>query len=226
MVKGLDTFRERFRGFSGRYMLIGGAACDLAMGQAGLEFRATKDLDIVLCVEALDTAFVAAFWDFVREGGYQIQQRAEGGRQFYRFQKPQAAGFPFMLELFSRSPDGLPAAPGSHLTIIPTAEEVSSLSAILMDDDYYRFIRSAVEEIDGLPVVGPEGLIPLKARAWLDLTERKAKGDPIDSKDIKKTQERRVPSVPDYRPRGPARHSQQGQGGHGRLCHPGSFRRS
>ncbi len=70
MVKGLDVFRERFRGFAGRYMLIGAAACDLAMGQAGLEFRATKDLDIVLCVEALDTAFVDAFWEFVREGGY------------------------------------------------------------------------------------------------------------------------------------------------------------
>lgn len=186
MVKGLAIFRERFRKYSDQYLLIGGAACDLAMGQAGLEFRATKDLDIVLCVEALDTAFVEAFWDFVREGGYQVQQRAEGGRQFYRFQKPQAAGFPFMLELFSRSPDGLPAAPGSHLTTIPTAEEVSSLSAILMDDDYYGLIRSAVEEIDGLPIVGPEGLIPLKGRAWLDLTERKAKGDPIDSKDIKK----------------------------------------
>ena len=33
MVKGLDIFRERFHGFAGRYMLIGGAACDLAMGQ-------------------------------------------------------------------------------------------------------------------------------------------------------------------------------------------------
>jgi hypothetical protein len=186
MVKGLDIFRERFRGYSDRYMLIGGAACDLAMSEAGLEFRATKDLDIVLCVEALDVAFVEAFWAFVREGQYEIQQRAEGPRQFYRFQKPKVATFPFMLELFSRSPDNLPIAQGSHLTPIPTAEEVSSLSAILMDDDYYGFIRSTTQEIDGLPVVGPAGLIPLKARAWLDLTERKAKGESIDSKDIKK----------------------------------------
>ena len=34
--------------------------------------------------------------------------------------------------------------------------------------------------------IGLEGLIPLKARAWLDLTERKAKGEAIDSRDIKK----------------------------------------
>jgi hypothetical protein len=186
MVKGLDIFRERFRGYSDRYVLIGGTACDLAMGEAGLEFRATKDLDIVLCVEALDTAFVEAFWAFVRDGGYQVQERAEGDKQFYRFQKPKSENYPFMLELFSRSPDGLPIAQGSHLTPIPTAEEVSSLSAILMDAEYYGFIRSATRNIGDLPVVGPEGLIPLKARAWLDLTERKAKGEAIDSRDIRK----------------------------------------
>jgi hypothetical protein len=28
MVKGLDLFRERFRGFEGSFTLIGGAACD------------------------------------------------------------------------------------------------------------------------------------------------------------------------------------------------------
>ena len=186
MVKGLDIFRERFRDFADRYMLIGGTACDQAMTAAGLEFRATKDLDIVLCIEALDADFVEAFWDFVREGDYQIQQKASGARQFYRFQKPKTEGFPIMLELFSRRPDSLPAAEGSHLTPIPTAEEVSSLSAILMDADYYGFIRSTTKNIDGLPIVGPEGLIPLKARAWLDLAERKARGETVPSRDIKK----------------------------------------
>jgi hypothetical protein len=31
-----------------------------------------------------------------------------------------------------------------------------------------------------------EQLIPLKARAWLDLSERKTNGEPIDSRDIRK----------------------------------------
>lgn len=47
MVKGLDLFRKYFREYADRYVLIDGAACDLAMGEAGLDFRATKDLDIV-----------------------------------------------------------------------------------------------------------------------------------------------------------------------------------
>ena len=73
MVKGLEVFREHFRNYADRYVLIGGAACDIAMTGAGLAFRATKDLDIVLYVEALDTAFVQAFWEFVRAGGYEVQ---------------------------------------------------------------------------------------------------------------------------------------------------------
>ena len=56
MVKGLDLFRLHFWDYANRYVLIGGTACDIAMAGAGLEFRATKDLDIVLVVEALVTA--------------------------------------------------------------------------------------------------------------------------------------------------------------------------
>lgn len=61
MVKGLEIFREHFREFSGRYVIIGGTACDLVMDEAGLTFRATKDIDIVLHVETLDKKFVEAF---------------------------------------------------------------------------------------------------------------------------------------------------------------------
>ena len=116
MVKGLEVFREHFRDYADRYLLIGGAACDLAMSAAALPFRATKDLDIVLCVEALDAAFVQTFWEFVRAGGYENQEKATGEKQFYRFQKPTRPDFPFMLELFSRQPDVLQVAEGSHLT--------------------------------------------------------------------------------------------------------------
>ena len=37
-----------------------------------------------------------------------------------------------------------------------------------------------------MPVLGPAYLIPLKARAWLDLKKRHEAGDAIDEKDIKK----------------------------------------
>lgn len=169
-----------------RRAVIGGAACDIAMTAAGLPFRATKDLDIVLYVEALDAAFVQAFWEFVRMGGYQVQQKSSGEKQFYRFHKPANVDYPFMLELFSRQPDVLRVAEGSHLTPLPVEEDASSLSAILLDNNYYNFIRAGRQEIDGLPWVGVAQLIALKARAWLDLSERGSRGEQIDSKTIKK----------------------------------------
>jgi hypothetical protein len=186
MVKGLDIFRAHFRDYADRYALIGGTACDIALTGAGLEFRATKDLDIVLVLEALDADFVRAFWEFVRAGGYQIQEKSTGQKQFYRFQKPTNEAYPFMLELFSREPDVLQVTEGSHLTPVPVEEDLSSLSAILMNEDYYRFILAGRKEVDGLPVVDAAHLVPLKARAWLDLTQREKAGEQIDSRAINK----------------------------------------
>ncbi|MBS3904461.1 MAG: nucleotidyl transferase AbiEii/AbiGii toxin family protein [Simkania sp.] len=186
MVKGLDRFKEHFAPFIGSYVLIGGTACMLAMEEAGLHFRMTKDLDIVLSVEALDEKFVQAFWEFIKKGKYQHRQKSTGKRLFYRFYAPEDASYPEMLELFSRKPDAIKLAGNSHLTPIPIDEEVSSLSAILLDEDYYRFIHEGKQETAGLPVVSPTHLIPLKVRAWLDLSSRVEGGAEVDEKDIRK----------------------------------------
>src|SRR5438552_12677579 len=107
MVRGLDLFRERFREFQGSFILIGGAACDEWFAAEGLEFRATKDLDIVLIIEVLDSAFVEAVRAFVEEGKYEIQERSEGTPILCRFAKPKNEKFPAALELFSRKPEGI-----------------------------------------------------------------------------------------------------------------------
>ena len=186
MVKGLDRFRAHFEAYADRYVLIGGTACSVAMEEAGEGFRVTKDLDIVLCVEALDKEFVDAFWDFVRAGRYKHQQKGSERKQFYRFYEPEDEAFPFMLELFSRKPNALTLNGDTRLTPIPVDEEASSLSAILMDEDYYHAIHAGKRESDGLSVVGPEYLIPLKAKAWLDMTGRLEAGERVDGKNIRK----------------------------------------
>jgi hypothetical protein len=161
LVKGLDIFREFFEPYPSQYVLIGGTAASLAMEEAGLAFRSTKDLDIVLYVEAVSPDFGKAFWSFVEAGGYEIRESSSGKPMFYRFQKPSAENFPVMLELFSRAPGGFELAAGSHLTPIPVDETISSLSAILLDDDYYRFVMNQRRESGGLSWVGAECLIPL-----------------------------------------------------------------
>ena len=55
-----------------------------------------------------------------------------------------------------------------------------------MDDGYYDFIHDSKIDIDGIPTVPPEIIVPLKARAWLDLTERRDAGEKVDGNDIKK----------------------------------------
>jgi len=186
MVKGLNIFKEHFRDYTDRFVLIGGTACYLSMDDAGVAFRATKDLDIVLFVEMLDVEFVKHFWEFIEAGNYENRQKNTGDKRFYRFFAPQDDSYPYMLELFSKKPDALTFDGEGHLTPIPMNEETSSLSAIMLDENYYEFIHSGKFFIGDLPVVKPEYLIPLKARAWVDLTERRANGEEVKGDDIKK----------------------------------------
>ena len=188
MVRGLEIFQKWFAGFEDHYVLIGGTAAVITMAEAGVPFRGTKDLDIVLHVEVLTQAFGLKFWEFVQAGGY---QRNEGNPQekpcLYRFQKPLDIDFPHTLELFARVPDKLDFIPPGHLTPIPVDEQVSSLSAILLDDVYYQFVLSGRHHRHGMPSwVGEDRLIPLKALAWMEMNERVRQGAGIKAKAINK----------------------------------------
>lgn len=187
MVRGLDMFRTWFGKFPDQYVLIGGTAASLVMNDAGVDFRQTKDLDVVLHVEALSSEFVATFWEFVRAGGYEVRQAEDTGKpRLFRFLKPAQEDFPYMIELFARARDSIEIAPDSNLTPIPVDDLVSSLSAILLDDEYYDFIFANRRIVDGLPVISEAALIPLKAQAWLNLSAAKETGAVIDSRDIRK----------------------------------------
>lgn len=106
---------------------------------------------------------------------------------FYRFARPADLTFPHMLEFFAREPGNLPLIGGAHLTPVPFEQQVESLSAILLDHDYYRFLHAHTRQMAGVRLVTEPALIALKARAWLDLTARKA-ADPgaVDSRHISK----------------------------------------
>jgi hypothetical protein len=186
MVKGIEIFRDHFAGNEHQYIIIGGAACDLLFGEAGLPFRATKDIDMVLCVEVVDAAFGEKFKAFLEAGGYQARERGGGKKEFYRFHKPTDANFPYMIELFSRKPGTLKLPENSGIIRVAVDDDLVSLSAILLDDDYYQALQSAKHMVDGVPVLDETVLIPFKAHAFLDLTDRAAKDEKIDEKNIKK----------------------------------------
>lgn len=78
MVKGFDSFKTWFHGFEEQYAIIGGTACDILMADEGLNFRATKDIDLVLIVEALTVDFGRRFWGYILEAEYQHCSKSTG----------------------------------------------------------------------------------------------------------------------------------------------------
>jgi len=185
MIKGLDAFKEYFRDFNDQYVIIGGAACDIVFEDSDLSFRATKDIDMVLIVEALTPEFGRRFWDFIIAGGYENRAKSNGVPQFYRFDKPKTPGFPFMIELFARSEsvfdnDVYDCRP------LYFGEEISSLSAILLNSDYYQLLLLGKDIMSEVSVLPNTYLVLFKAKAWLDLSARKAEGQSISERDIRK----------------------------------------
>ena len=186
MVRGLDKFKEGFRGYEDCYVIIGGTACDLALEEAGLMARATKDIDIILVVEALTPEFGQAIWDFVNDGGYKQRERSPDKLEYFRFLRPDDHTFPAQIEFFSRKPDLLALPADAALTPVSFNDGLTSLSAILMDDRFYNFTIRESDEVDGIHRARPTALVPLKARAFLNLKADREKGLPVDARNILK----------------------------------------
>ncbi len=184
MVGGLDKFKEKFEKFGDCYTIIGGTACDILMSEADMDFRATKDIDMILILEDSNNEFVQAFWDFIKEGGYRYGWKNNDKVHFYRFTEPQK-GYPIMIELFSRQPN-YQLANASHIIPIHIADDISSLSAILLDSDFYNFMLKGRRSVDGITILSAEYIIPFKMCAWLDLKKRKQNGEHVNDRDYKK----------------------------------------
>jgi hypothetical protein len=186
VVVGIDKFREYFVGHEDEYVLIGGAACDLLFATAGLDFRATRDLDVVLCVEVVSHDFAKTFLEFVEAGGYEARQQQDGRKGFFRFHKPADPAFPYMIELFSRQAEGIDLPADFRFTKVPVDDEIISLSAILLDNDYYAALLGSRVVVNGISLLSEALLIPFKAKAFLDLTERRMRGEDVDRRTITK----------------------------------------
>ena len=172
-MEGLDKFREAFEAYSENYVIIGGTACDIAMTGTAVRPRATHDIDMIVIVEKMTTDFAEHFWQFVREGGYRPERRKqEEGEtlkyELYRFVNGRP-DYPEMIELLSRHPDILGEPKGLNIEPLPTSEDTSSLSAIIMDDDFYHFTIDHSKLTNGLRHADSAALI-----------------EHVNSKDIKK----------------------------------------
>lgn len=186
MVVGIDILKEAFKGYEDCYTIIGGTACDILMNKASLDFRATRDIDMILLIENRFEEFGAVLWKFIKDGAYRCGWKSSDKLHFYRFTEPQNPNYPVMIELFSKDPGYQIHESDMVITSLHISDEVSSLSAIMLNDDYYGFMMSGRKTVDGVEVLGAEHLIPFKMRAWLDLCRRKSEGEHVNTTDIKK----------------------------------------
>lgn len=190
VVAGLDKFKEALAGHEDSYVLIGGGACSILFDEAGVDFRLTKDLDVVVIVDECGPSFAQAIWDFVKSGGYEAGRRKDGGCSYYRFTlpagSPLAGECPGEIELFARHPDFELGNEASWVAPLPFDDTVSSLSAIILDDGYYEFIRANAVVVGGVSILSALHIIPLKMRAHIDNKRLHGEGVPVSEKVLKK----------------------------------------
>lgn len=143
--------------------------------------RTTPDYDMVL-TEKRDSDFIKTFLQFIEDGQYSPQSLDEKGK-LYRFVTKNKK-YPKMIELFSNKP--LFSLHGTGRTTPLPYDNEMSLSALILNEDYYELLMKGKVLIDGYSVLSEKYLIAFKAKAWLDLSRRKALGDRVDSKNVKK----------------------------------------
>jgi hypothetical protein len=170
-------------------VIIGGTACDIVLSDTDMRPRATDDIDMILVVEKMTKKYGDAFWQFIKDGEYKVGKREKDDKTptytLYRFTSDKE-GYPVKIELLSHHSDMLGEPSGFHIEPIPLSEDLSSLSAIMMDDDNYELTVANSAEQGGVRIATPTTLICLKARAYLNLLNDRANGKHVNSKDIKK----------------------------------------
>lgn len=91
-----------------------------------------------------------------------------------------------MIELFSKTKDILNGKDVGQCVSLFLGDEISSLSAILLNEEYYSMLLKGRLSLEGITVLSPTYLTLFKVKAWLDLRERKDNGLSIDEKNIRK----------------------------------------
>ena len=86
-MRGIGIFKEYFSEYTDHYILIGGAACSIILNEIGVDFRITKDLDMVLIAENMNEAFARRVWEFIKTGNYEQREQSEKKSELYRFLK-------------------------------------------------------------------------------------------------------------------------------------------
>ncbi|SNL91577.1 Uncharacterised protein [Streptococcus pneumoniae] len=151
-------FQETFADFQNYYVLIGGTATSIVLDSQGFKSRTTKDYDMVIIDEVKNKEFYTTLNHFLELGEYQGSQKDEKA-QLFRFTTTNPE-FPSMIELFSILPEYSLKKDGREIPL--HFDQDASLSALLLDEDYYNILVHEKETIQGYSVLSNCGLYSSK----------------------------------------------------------------
>lgn len=85
-----------------------------------------------------------------------------------------------MIELFSKAENTLRSEDAGPCIPLPLGDDISSLSAILLNEEYYSMLLNGKIVLSDISILSHTYLIPFKAKAWLDYRDRRADGQHVD----------------------------------------------
>ncbi len=171
LPRGLKHFTDFFNDFSNDYVIIGGGAASACLDDEKLEFRVTKDIDMVLFTNN-SPELNKKISEYVFLGKYEVNEKTENTPRYYRFSNPEDKNFPEIVEIFAKADSEIELRKGQYIIPIQNDAE-AQLSAILLDDEYFNLIRDNAKKSEvGFSIITPYANICLKARAFRELKER------------------------------------------------------
>lgn len=169
---GLSHFQNYCKDFDEHYVVVGGFATIMLLDRE-LEGhgKATYDIDLVL-LTSNNLAMTQKIKQYITEGKYTIQKGAKEQYQYYRFVKPEVENFAKEIELFASNENDLDLDENQRIIPIDPEEGLYSLSAIMLDPEYFAMIKQNVEKSTLAPCTNTQATIMLKMSAFYDLQER------------------------------------------------------
>lgn len=173
---GLSHFQEYCKDFDEHYVVVGGFATVMLLDEELGEGhgKATFDIDLVLLTNnSLELS--QRIKQYITDGKYDIQVGEKDQYKYYRFNNPKEENFAKEIELFASNENKLKLDEGQRILPIDPKEGLYSLSAIMLDPEYFEMIKSNINRSGAAPCTNTQATIMLKMSAFYDLRKREDK---------------------------------------------------
>lgn len=172
---GLSHFQDYCKDLDDNYVVVGGFATLMLLDKE-LEGhgKATFDIDLVLLTNN-SIEMSQRIKQYIKEGDYKIQIGKKEQYKYYRFLEPQKENFAKEIELFALNENDLDLEDSQRIIPIDPEEGLYSLSAIMLDPEYFKMIKNNIDKSGRAPCTNTQATMMLKMSAFYDLRNRNDK---------------------------------------------------